>query len=236
MKYIVRDRELKSILRAAECNSGLVRASDSCLCLFCGESFSAATVDLTDTDITDGAVCPCCGYDAILPSAAGFSPSAEQRAELRRIISEGVKTECYTVRVSGRGEVCELLLSVSSDLDALAYAVMAVFDIPLGARYDFTDRSRRYFFHLPERRNERHSTIFGVRLHLLDTDGELDMWCDGRDYKVTILGKRDTARAYLIPEVIGVEGNGLYISDAEDRVRKRFIKTRNFYWGYTPED
>ena len=234
MKYLVQSTNLKRILRAAECNTRAVPHSESCLCLWCGETVPREEIDLEGLEVYDGAVCPRCGYDAMLPSASRFDPTEEQKAKIRDVISHGVKTECNLLSVNHGGITLEMLLPLNFDLESLAHSIISILNIPLGELYDFTDRSRKYHFKRPTRRTEKDMGTIGVRLSHMDIEGNFRMHCV-RDMTITPLGVVETGEVYLIPKLKSVTGEGLSLEEAENRLRSKYIKVRNFYWRYVPD-
>jgi hypothetical protein len=69
--------------RATKDHADLVRRSAQCGCYHCLAVFKAGEIgDWIDLDET--AVCPRCGVDAVLPSAAGFPLTRDFLAAMRR--------------------------------------------------------------------------------------------------------------------------------------------------------
>ena len=235
MKYITNDKEIKKILRAAECNARSVAESERCLCLFCGRVISAKDIILTGRDILDSAVCPFCGYDAILPSAAGLFPTEEQMAATGEALRAGIDTVCYLLSVRRGGVTLKMLFPRNADLDTLAHSLIAIFDIPLGEHYDFHDYSRRYFFKRPYRTSDRDRPTAGTPLGRMDIADKFNMWCLG-DVVIAPEGEIETGERHPFPVVTAVEGEGLTLAEARARLLTGYIKTRNFYWTYMSED
>jgi hypothetical protein len=62
---------IRAAHRHCTANRKAIKASASCGCFYCRESFSASRVDDFIED-EDTALCPVCGIDSVLPDASGL--------------------------------------------------------------------------------------------------------------------------------------------------------------------
>ena len=67
----------------------------------------------------------------------------------------------------------------------------------------------------------------------MDIDESFTMWCLG-DFLITIGEEVETGEYYFMPRLTALQGGELTLDLAEERLIKNYIRTRNFYWGYTP--
>ena len=99
---IVRDSaDLRSIHRFSDHHRALLTQSERAGCCYCGQFFAPAEIEdwidgaqLDTGDVADGvtALCPRCGIDAVLPSAAPIRLDASLLAEMREFwFDDGVK-------------------------------------------------------------------------------------------------------------------------------------------------